>query len=304
MDIRAYDPDRDLADVQRVWREVGWITDDDQEKVLPPFLADAHAIVAEQDAHAECMVTIHDGSIRLDEVDLPVAVVSSVTTSLVGRRRGYARRMCAEQLVAAAERGAAVAILGMFDQGFYNKVGFGTGASMLRHQFDPALLTVPVPDRRPVRLSAEDAAEMHVANQRRLRAHGGVTIASSSFTEGELKWDDDPLVALGFRDDAGELTHYLWGASKGEHGPWHVFGMIYRDTAQLLELLGLLRLVSDQIRSVSLPQPSEVMVNDVIDRPGRHRFVTRGAKNEARVANESWWQVRVLDLPAVVAALA
>lgn len=303
MEIRAYDPDRDLTDAVRMWREVGWITDDSQEKVLPRFLEDARAIVAEQDGHAECMVTVHDGRIRIDTADLPLAVVSSVTTSLVGRRKGYARRMCADQLRAEADRGDALAILGMFDQGFYDKVGFGTGASMLRQQFDPGLLTVDVPTRTPVRLSADDAAEIHAANQRRLRAHGGVTMSSPAFTAGELSWDDDPLVALGFRDDAGELTHYFWGASKGEHGPWHLFAMVYRDTSQLLELLGLLRLVSDQIRGVWLPEPPEVVLEDLIDQPGRHRYVTKGGTNAAEVTGGAWWQARILDLPAVVAAL-
>ena len=64
--------------------------------------------------------------------------VTAVTTSRIARKQGFARVMTARQLAEAAENGAEVAALGMFDQGFYDQVGFGTGGYEHSIRFDPA----------------------------------------------------------------------------------------------------------------------------------------------------------------------
>lgn len=295
--------DSDLPAFIRIWREVGWIDDDDQEKALPFFLEGADALVATMEGEAECAVTTHAARMTLHDRDVPISVVSSVTTSRVARRQGFAGRLVAQALVAAAEGGAALSVLGMFDQGFYDRLGFGSGASMLRHQFDPSTMRVRMPTRAPVRLGMKDWAEIHAAMQGRTRSHGGVAMDSSGFTRGEMMWDADSLFALGFRDDAGTLTHLIWGKANGEHGPYEVYAFVHRSGEELLELLGLLRSLGDQVRVLWMPEPSEICLDDLLDRPHRHRFNTQGAKHPSTVKGGPWWQARILDVPATVGAL-
>lgn len=294
--------DTDLPAIIRIWREVGWIDDDDQEKVLPVFLSGANARVATMDGAAECAVTTHTGRMDYDGVDLPLSIVTSVTTSRVARRQGFAGRLLAGSLVQAAEAGAAISVLGMFDQGFYDRLGFGSGASMLRHQFDPSTLQVPMPSRQPVRLTTDDWAEMHAAMLVRQRGHGGVVMDHPGFTHGELQWDGDGVFALGYRDGDGALTHFLWGEANGENGPYEIYAMVHRDGAGLIELLGLLRSLGDQVHVVWMPEPQVLSMDDVLDRPHRNRQLTRGAKHPAQVTGGPWWQARILDVAAVVGA--
>ena len=102
--------------MQRIWREVGWI-DKDNQTHLDDFLADGDVLLATLDDEPECAVVTVPGTLRLQSVDLPLCAVTAVTTSRVARGRGMARRLTALQLAKAAKKGAAVAALGMFDQG-------------------------------------------------------------------------------------------------------------------------------------------------------------------------------------------
>ena len=83
-------------------------------------------------------------------VDLPLSVVSSVTTSLIGRKQGLAGATTAEALSRSAQSGAAVSLLGMFEQGFYDLLGFGSGPPSLHYRFDPAALKASITSRKSV----------------------------------------------------------------------------------------------------------------------------------------------------------
>ncbi|HAS10693.1 MAG TPA: hypothetical protein DCS55_09295, partial [Acidimicrobiaceae bacterium] len=88
---RAYEEERDLAAVTRMWREVGWIDDSDgQAEALRRFLDRGTALLADVHGEAECMVHRTAGSIRYVDTDLPLCAISGVTTSHVGRRQGLA----------------------------------------------------------------------------------------------------------------------------------------------------------------------------------------------------------------------
>ena len=50
-----------------------------------------------------------------------------------------------------------MAALGMFDQGFYDKLGFGTGAYERELTFDPGILDVELPKNDAVRLTRDHA---------------------------------------------------------------------------------------------------------------------------------------------------
>ena len=82
--------------------------------------------------------------------------------------------------------GAVVSALGMFDQGYYDRLGFGTLPYHRVSTFDPAILNVPKLTRAPFRLSKEDAEQMHACRLRRKRGHGACNFEGVGATASEL----------------------------------------------------------------------------------------------------------------------
>ena len=300
MMVRTYEPS-DLPAVQRIWKECGWIDSDDEAAGLEHFFTDANGVVATIDDEAECSGSTHSGVISYDGADLPLAGVTSITTSRLGRKQGFARAVTGRLLSDAAEDGAAVALLGIFEQGFYDQLGFGTGPYTIHYRFDPASLTVPYPDRPPIRLGTEDWEEVSACLASRRRSHGGVAIDSPTFYRAELAWVSSGF-GLGFRSGDGELTHFVYCRAKGEEGPYWVEALAYRDSAELIELLGVLKSLGDQVRAITLMEPPELQLQDVIRHPNRQRIVTKGTDFAAGGSAHAWWQLRILDLEACVGA--
>ena len=150
MQIRPYQSS-DLPAVQRIWKECGWVESDDEAVLIEPFFADADVMVAALE-DAECAVSTNPGVISYMGVDLPLSVVSSVTTSLIGRKQGLAGATTAEALSRSAQSGAAVSLLGMFEQGFYDLLGFGSGPPSLHYRFDPDTAQETQPRWNPCRV--------------------------------------------------------------------------------------------------------------------------------------------------------
>lgn len=302
---RLLDTERDLDDVQRLWREVGWI-----DKVPDPFLPDAFAVgrtlVAEIEETVECSVLTLPGEIRYQDSDLPLCAVAAVTTSHIARRLGLAKQLTARSLAHAGEQGAAVAALGMFDQGFYDKLGFANGSYDHLLVFDPATLNLDVPYRAPRRLTVDDYELMHTAMTLRLRAHGGCVLSSPLTLKSELGWVDGGF-GLGFYGDAGqspakELTHFMWLEPNKEHGPYRVLHIAYRNIAQLLELLGVLQSLADQVYSVGMLEPPQLQLQTLLQQPFRLRNLTKDSRHANSHRAFTWWQLRVMDVEACVAA--
>ncbi|HPO74879.1 MAG TPA: GNAT family N-acetyltransferase, partial [Armatimonadota bacterium] len=158
--FRAYDPERDREATHRIWREVGWLKKG-REEAMDRYVRASRALVAEIDGTAECLVLSTPGSLRYLDEDLPFACVIGVTTSYIARRQKLAGRLAARLVAADALDGALVTALGMFEQGFYNKLGFGTGTYEIFYAFDPAHLRVPVSPRVPCRITPDDWEEVH-----------------------------------------------------------------------------------------------------------------------------------------------
>jgi hypothetical protein len=302
---RLLDTERDLDDVQRLWREVGWI-----DKVPDPFLPDAFAVgrtlVAEIEETVECAVLTVPGEIRYQHSDLPLCAVAAVTTSHIARRLGLAKQLTARSLAHAGEQGAAVAALGMFDQGFYDKLGFANASYDHRLVFDPATLNLDVPYRAPRRLTIDDYELMHTAMASRLRAHGGCVLSSPLTLKAELGWVEGGF-GLGFHGAAGqspttELTHFLWLQPDKEHGPVRVVLIAYRTIPQLLELLGVLQSLADQVYSVGMVEPPELQLQTLLRQPFRMRNLTKDSRHANSHRAFTWWQLRVMDVAACVAA--
>ena len=198
-----------------------------------------------------------------------------------------------------------MAALGMFDQGFYDKLGFGTGAYERELTFDPGILDVELPKNDAVRLTRDHAEEMHTLLANRFRSHGSAVLESAVVYKAELGFGENSF-GLGFRDEGGALTHFMWldPDDNATHGPYYVKFMGYKEPAQILELLGLLKSLSDQIYSVSMIEPPELQLQALLKRPFRSRDLSKGSKHQSDIKALAWWQARILDLPACVAALA
>jgi len=301
MDYRIYDPTRDHDTARRIWRETGWIRPGN-EGCMDLFIGAGRTLVADLQGEAECLVNTAPGTIRHLGADLPFAGVTAVTTSRLARKQGLARRLTAQAVALAAADGALVAGLGMFEQGYYNRLGFGTGSYEHVVAFDPAQLNVRVQPRVPRRLSADDWALVHAARLARLRGHGSINMTPPEITQGAMRQMDNGF-GLGYCDGpAGELTHHLWCATQAvERGPYFVAWMTYQTRDQFLELLALLRSLGDQIRLVRMHEPQGIQIQDLILHPFRSLVATRGSDFQTGVRATAHWQIRILDLPGCLA---
>ncbi len=301
MQLRDYEPDRDKDDVLRIYREVGWCTKPEHEEALGDLVESGRTMVAELNGSAECMVTTDPGTIRHGERDLSLTAVTGVTTSRVARKRGLAGRLTARVLAESAAAGSQVAMLGVFEQGYYNQLGFGNGTYEHWCAFDPALLTVSRKPGIPVRLALSDWERMHAGRLRRIRRHGSCNIDSPELTRADTRWGENGF-GLGYTDDGGALTHHMWcSAKETEHGPYSVFWMAYRTKDEFLELLALLRSFEEQVRSIELREPAGIQLQDLLRRPFKARQITRRSPHENRMTASAYWQVRILDLPGALA---
>jgi len=294
LEYRTYNPERDKDAVHRIWKETGWIEDDDYES-MDLILEHHSVIVADVNDRAECLVESVQADIDYLSRRLLLSVISSVTTSLVARKSKLALRLTAQRLALDAADSAAVSALGVFDQGFYNKLGFGNGCYVIRHRFSPSLLRIDVTPRVPLRLGKEDWERIHRARLKRMRGHGSVSIFSPFFTRAELM--EKTSFGLGYQDDGGELTHLLWMEGLGkDYGPFRINMMVYRTWDQFRELLALVRTFGDQINLVRIFEPPGVQLQDFLERPFFIRRITEKSQSENNCWAESFFQWRILDL--------
>ena len=300
MEIRPYDQARDFKAVRRIWREIGWLSSESNAKRLADFLSVGRCLIAALDGEAECMVHTTRGAMRYQDADVPMCAVTAVTTSRVARKLGLAQQLTVRQLVAGALDGAEVAVLGMFDQGFYDRVGFGTGAYEHTFKFDPATLTIDVPFRPPKRLQERDWRTVHAAMLARKRRHGGCLLHPPELTRLDMAWTPNGF-GLGYEEN-GVLTHCLWlFTEEVEYGPYTVQMLAYQTPDQLLELLALLKSLGDQLSLVIMREPGDIQLQSLLRQPFRHRRNTRKGEFAAVHQAAAWWQLRMLDVPACVA---
>jgi hypothetical protein len=136
--------------------------------------------------------------------------------------------------------------------------------------------------------------------QRRLGHHGRVTLGAPEAMAAEFGFAEQPF-ALGYRD-GDRITHFVAGSLKEESGPFEVTMCSYETGDQLLELLALLQELGDQIHSVELTEPAHLQLQPLLAEPNRQRSRSRRGAHESGTRAVAWWQLRVNDVPAVVAA--
>lgn len=301
MSIRPYNHDRDRDAVHRIWHEIGWLEDGGEES-LDIFLAAARSWVADIERSAECFVGTLSGTVRHLDDDLPLGIVGAVTTSRIARKQKLASRLTAHAVASLAADGALVSGLGMFEQGYYDRLGFGTGSYEHKLSFDPSDLTVDVPLRAPRRIAKDDWAAVHDARLARQRGHGSCNLLAPESTRAEMA-RDKKLFGLGYYDGPnGELTHFIWVYPEDmEHGPYNVFAAVWQTREQLLELLALLKSFGDQVHLVKLPEPAGIQLQDFLRQPFKNRAISKQSKFENVSTACAYWQMRILDLPGCMA---
>ena len=315
MEIRNYQRDRDLEAIRRIWYEIGWIDSEAGAQAVADFVSTGRCLTAALDGEAECMAHTTLGSMRYSNPrrnpdlnpglppdvneDLPMCAITAVMTSRIARRLGLALQLTARQVAAGARDGAAVAVLGVFDQGFYDRLGFGTGSYEHTVRFDPATLRVDAPVRPPKRLTRDDWRAVHGAMMTRRRGHGGCLLPEPELMKAELGLRPAGF-GLGF-ETAGALTHCVWfDARKVEHGPYRVEMLAYQDGAQLMELLALFKSLGDQVSLIEMPEPPDIQLQSLLNEPFRNRRNTHRSDYASYHHTAAWWQLRVLDVAACV----
>jgi len=301
MTFRTYQKDKDLEAALRIYREVGWVSEKAHEQAVQQLLESGRGLVAELQGSAECVVVGDTGSIRYLQSDLALCVVAGVTTSRIARKQGLASRLTAQLLAEEASRGQAVAILGIFEQGYYNQLGFGNGSYETWCTLDPSMLQIPVKASTPVRLGVDDWQMMHEGRLSRLRMHGSCSIESPALTRADVLWTEHGF-GMGYLDESGELSHHMWCTAKGEYGPYRVNWMAYRTKDQFLELMALLHSLGEQVRSIRLHEPPGIQLQDFIREPFKSRQITERSPHENRMTVGAYWQVRILDLNRCMSA--
>jgi len=302
MEWREYEARRDREPVRRMYRECGWL-DKGKEGALDAALRGGRALVAEVDGEAECMVHTVSGTMRYLEAEVPAGYVVSVTTSRIARKRGLASRLAAEAVARDVADGAFLSCLGVFEQGYYDRLGFGTGGYELVYAFDPAELVVDASPRVPRRVSPADWRAAHAARLGRRRGHGSANLTDPETTHSEMLWAKEGF-GLGYTDaPRGGLSHYLWcDAKEAEHGPYAVSSLVFRTREELLELVALLRTIGDQVRLVRMVEPPGIQLQDLFPRPFRSRQRSERGRFETKVTAGAFWQARICDLAGCLTA--
>lgn len=299
MNIQPYDPDRHEAHVHRLLKEVGW-ENESNAQAHAAWLGAGHVLVAELRGEAEAFSAAFDGHVRHLRQDLPLVVVGAVATSRVGRHQGLASALSARSVADGVQRGAHIAGLGVFDQGFYERLGLAPSARLVKVGLDPAHLVLPATRRSPVRLGTGDYERIHASRLARRPVHGMVGIDHARYTLGDALFSSNGF-GLGFEDEQGELTHHLWLSTEDPgHGPYTVVWSAWRTHSQLHELLGLLEALSDQVHTVVFKEPVGVRLEELVHRPFRTRQARKGSAQAAIHEEWSYQQLRICDLPATL----
>lgn len=303
MDWRSYDSAQDKAAAYRIWREVGWVDEKESADDLDHFITGSgRGLVSELNGEAECLVLTSKGDLRYLRETLPFACVTGVTTSRIARKQKLAGRLTAAAVALEAQEGAAVVGLGMFDQGYYNLLGFGTG-TYERHVTVPTQnLLVDVTPRVPLRLTRDDWSRIHTARLKRRRGHGSASLFPPEFTMGRMHEGANHF-GLGYADDPdGGLSHLIFcSAGNVGNGPYTVKYLVYRTREQFLELLALLKSLADQVHTVSLHEPAEIQLQDFVRQPFKMHEMLEGSRHRMGIEAYAWWQMRICDLPACLA---
>jgi len=298
MQFRPYDAKRDREAVLRIWREVGWIEAGEKGAMaMDGRIGVGAAMVCEVEGAAESLVLTAPAVIRYLDEELPMCAVTGVATSRVARRRGIASRLAALALAQDAAEGSLVAGLGVFEQGYYDRLGFGSASYTHWVKLDPAQIRVTGGHRPPVRLTLDDGERMHASRLTRRRGHGAMNILPAASTCSEMHFAKNPI-GLGYCDGPdGSLSHHFWGSTNNvEHGPYRIWWMAYHSREEFLELMALIGSLEDQVHLVILCEPPGIQMQDLLDKPFARQTISERSEYESGIDAAAPYQLRICDL--------
>ncbi len=306
VESRDFDSERDKDAMFRIWREIGWIEDKKPHREsLDLYLDTCRTRVCEVHGEAEIAVSMLPGTMRVLEQELPLAIVAGVYAGRIGRQQGHATTLTAECVAKDAADGAAVSTLGIFDAGFYDRLGFGLAPLGRTATIDPRALKVPRATRPPIRMGLEDAESLHACHMSRRSMHGQVKITDWRQIAYEMNFNEEVFV-LGYRDGADDAISHFIAVSpdgKGEHGPYVVWIISWSTREQFLELLGVLKSLGDQVHGFRMQDPQGISMQDLVARPFTWYRVTRDSPFQKRTLALSSMQNRICDLPRCIEAI-
>lgn len=284
-----------------MWQECGWISQEKNELDAQAKLIKASdAWVFELNGEAECLVLSTPGTLHHTGTPLKLAAITGVTTSRIARNLNAASSTLARCLAAQAEEGKQLSGLGIFEQGFYDRLGYGNGSYEHLIRFDPAWLKNMGKPRTPVRLSIDNYKEIHEARLNRRKIHGATDLLPEEITQADMLFSKKTF-GLGYREN-GKLTHFFVGHGDGEFGPYHVDLLVYSTIPQFRELMALIRGLGDQVRQIRMREPRGIQIQSLIKKPFQLYTVTQQAKYQARSAAIAYWQLRILDVISCISA--
>ncbi|MDC7222707.1 MAG: GNAT family N-acetyltransferase [Spirochaetales bacterium] len=302
MIFRDYDKEKDSESAFRVWEECGWLKDNKNDrKMFELFLDSGRTCVVDSKGSAEAVIITHPGKMRYQNSDLKLTAVSGVTVSRVLRKQGAAPRLLASMLAEEMKKGTHLAGLGMFEQGFYNRLGFGTMNYEHIYTFDPLHLKVYKKGGVPVRLTCKDWKECYRCHIERQQGHGFITIPSKKSFRARMM--EGNTFGLGF-ERKGKLSHYIWfDGSGGEQGPYRVRWMAYKNWDEFLELMGILKSLEEQVRSISLREPAHIQLQDFFEKPFQKNAQSAGGKFPTNNKARAYQQLRICHVESCLKAV-
>ena len=288
MTIRKYNKEIDKSQIETITNEVGW-----DVKAMDIYVSEGRNLVAELNGKVEAFCSTSLGDIQYLENKIPFSELGTVAVSFLARKQKISGRMTALKIAEDAGAGAAVCGLGMFDQGYYDKMGFGTGNYTHWITFPLKALKVKGTPKIPTRLGFNDFEKINRSMQNRMRWHGSFSctpdLIKGGMSEGGM--------GLGYFNEKGELTHHIWFEEDNlSKGPLSIAWWSYQNYDQLMELLVLLKSLSDQIISVSTIELPFLNIQDLIERPFHNAALSKNSPHQYKVSTQAFWQMRILDL--------
>ena len=292
--IRKVNNKTDQKFIYQIWHEVGWI-EPEKFDILQNWINNSRGLVAELNNRPECYVSSIHGNLKYQNTLLPFSCISGVTTSLIARKQNLAGKTTAQKIAEDVQSGATICGLGMFEQGYYNQLGFGTGTYEYFIHFSPSTLNIDIPFQVPERLSKNDLKDIQLNRENRLRKHGSCVLPKV-ITNFDVKYSKKRF-GFGYRNKNGVLTHHIWLDGLGtDSGPINVIWMAYQNHNQMLELLALLRSFGDQIKLIKMLEPPGVYLQDFLNKPFYNRSISQNSIYMNQNKALSFWQMRISDL--------
>ena len=298
MELRNFKLEKDFEDVFKIWREVGWINDEKRKReALKYFVQAGKGKVTLLNNEVEGYVNSTPGYYQYLDQEFDLQAVTAVTISRVARKQSIASKATAEVIAEAAHKGVHLSALGMFEQGFYNKLGYGTGSYEHFISFDPDHLQIPGKAPIPERIKVKDYEAVHKSKLERKKRHGYCTLLPFEITRAEMFFGQNEPFGLGYKNEDGSISHHIWVLPNEEvHGPYFIRWMTFNNLEQFFDLMNLIRNLGDQVHLIKMWEPANIQMQNFIKKPYKDSQVTKDSKFQVINKANAFWQIRILNL--------